>query len=104
MRGRAAFPADGCAETEPTSTKPNPIRLVTATASAFLSKPAASPTGPGKSMPATLVRRHGSRTTIRRSSAASATLLRANAPDRRSAARWLRSGSSPKSSGRTATR
>ena len=44
----------------PTSTKPNPKASVASNASAFLSKPAARPTGLGKSSPKTFVARRGS--------------------------------------------
>ena len=53
------LPGWGRGVAAPTSIKPKPARHSGATAVAFLSKPAASPTGFGRSRPATLVRKRG---------------------------------------------
>jgi hypothetical protein len=58
-RGRSGLPAEGRAETEPTSIEPNPSAASASVAIPFLSKPAGRPTGLGKSMPAICVRRLG---------------------------------------------
>src|SRR5699024_7195817 len=61
----------GCAEavTVPTSLKPKPIAPHESTAAAFLSNPAANPSGPGKVRPSTSRASTGSRTPrIRRTS------------------------------------
>ena len=55
-RGRS-LPGWACAVTVPSSAKPNPSAAQAATATPFLSSPAATPTWPGKSMPATLTPR-----------------------------------------------
>src|SRR4051812_13069273 len=57
-RGRG-FPACGFGVTVPTSTNAKPWRSSAAKASAFLSKPAASPSGCGRARPASRQRRRG---------------------------------------------
>ena len=60
-RKRRGFGLPGCGRgvAAPTSKKPNPARERPRSASAFLSKPAASPRGLARLRPATVVRRRG---------------------------------------------
>ena len=57
-RGRG-LPGCGRGVTAPTSQKPKPVRRVASGALAFLSKPAATPTGLGRARPATEVASRG---------------------------------------------
>ena len=87
------LPACGRGVSVPTSTKPKPKPSICAETSASLSKPAASPTGLGKSSPATSIAEHRDR--------AAAGMPGGSSFSARIVSRCARSASSAKARGRT---
>src|SRR5699024_5724369 len=90
-RRGVGLPGWGDAVTVPTSLNPKPIAPHESTAAAFLSKPAASPSGPGNRRPSTSCDRIGSRTprTLRTRAPSGGT--RVNSLSRPNTRWWIRS-------------